>query len=661
MTVASIDIVGMRALVNEMLAARAQIEERRVAIARQFLPIDVSGEPLLQLFTVEQWIDEQVPGLRRRLAMAEAIEAQTPGVSGVVSVDESKLSTATPEEARARAKRAAELLAGQNIQPGSSWDDLAKNGPSQELLDLLAANAVDPYFAAELAKLTKPEDVAAIIRAASSWRTAVAGSPQTSITLADADARYEWLLSGLGETLGLASRGTGDLKLPDSWRDGWVRTMTDLSKGEVGLAKPRTAALSLVMSRGTWDTVMLQQTATALAAVEVAYGPHAWGAVGTGNIVTPGGAKYTDPLAGVMAAVSRDPVAAQWLFTQQPGRTVTIDGEQVAVPDFLEHSLRRNWPDDKGEAFFAALRTATTPYEGGSTVSLDISTHAKDLVAKLKAEYEAAEAAAEAADHGWFSTVGHIVLDLLGMVPLLGEVFDGANAGWYTAEGNYVDAGLSAGGMVPIVGWMSVGGKWVRRIFTADELLLIGRQMDALPVNATDIRLRPDTLTSPVHVSTRPEWLRRMDEGKEFENSVSPDIVAAGGSTQVRVLQQDVDAAGKPLFDEAGNPVYRNSYPYNVVDGHIPGVEIIEIKDTQFASVTEAHAFSELRDLANKYAEGVPIASVPSTPAALAGRTLEGQKVLVVPVQTEEIPQAILDKATSLGIIIRDSAGKVYL
>jgi hypothetical protein len=380
----------------------------------------------------------------------------------------------------------------------------------------------------------------------------------------------------------------------------------------------------------------------------------------SGNLVAPGGAKYVDPLAGVMAAVSRDPVAAQWLFSQQPGRTVTIDGEQIALPDFLEHSLRRTWPDDQGEAFFAALRTATTPYEGGSTVSLDISTHAKDLVAKLKTEYEAAEAAAKAADHGWFSTIGHVVLDLLGMVPLVGEAFDGANAGWYTAEGNYVDAGLSAAGMVPIVGWMSVGGKWVRRIFTADELALIGRHMDDLPVNSTTIGLRPGTLTAPVHVSSRPAWLQRMLDGKGFEQSVDPDIVAAGGSTQVRVLQQEVDATGKKVFDAQGNPVYRNSYPYNVVDGHIPGEEIIEVKDTQFASVTEAHAFSELRDLANKYPEGVPIASVPSTPAALAGRTLEGQKVLVVPVQTAPIPQAILDKATQLGIVIRDNTGKVY-
>ncbi|MFD5898987.1 RHS repeat-associated core domain-containing protein [Streptomyces sp. NPDC060366] len=47
------------------------------------------------------------------------------------------------------------------------------------------------------------------------------------------------------------------------------------------------------------------------------------------------------------------------------------------------------------------------------------------------------------------SDIGHAVLDVAGQVPVIGEVADGANAIWYAAEGNRVDAGISAAGMIP--------------------------------------------------------------------------------------------------------------------------------------------------------------------------------------------------------------------
>lgn len=47
---------------------------------------------------------------------------------------------------------------------------------------------------------------------------------------------------------------------------------------------------------------------------------------------------------------------------------------------------------------------------------------------------------------------GHLALDALGFIPALGAVADGANAVWYAAEGNYVDAVFSAAAAVPGAG-----------------------------------------------------------------------------------------------------------------------------------------------------------------------------------------------------------------
>jgi len=57
------------------------------------------------------------------------------------------------------------------------------------------------------------------------------------------------------------------------------------------------------------------------------------------------------------------------------------------------------------------------------------------------------------------SEVGHTVLDVGGMIPVVGAVADGINAGWYAAEGDYTNAGLSLAGMVPGVGDAATAAK----------------------------------------------------------------------------------------------------------------------------------------------------------------------------------------------------------
>lgn len=64
---------------------------------------------------------------------------------------------------------------------------------------------------------------------------------------------------------------------------------------------------------------------------------------------------------------------------------------------------------------------------------------------------------------GLFSTIGHGILDVAGLVPLIGEPADGINAIWYTAEGDYTNAGLSAAAMVPIWGWGATGAKAINK------------------------------------------------------------------------------------------------------------------------------------------------------------------------------------------------------
>ncbi|MGW3994009.1 hypothetical protein ACWEF6_11030 [Amycolatopsis sp. NPDC004772] len=58
-----------------------------------------------------------------------------------------------------------------------------------------------------------------------------------------------------------------------------------------------------------------------------------------------------------------------------------------------------------------------------------------------------------------WADAGHQLLDLVGYIPIAGEVADGANALWYLGEGDGLNAGLSAAAAVPFVGWAAAAGK----------------------------------------------------------------------------------------------------------------------------------------------------------------------------------------------------------
>tara|TARA_R110002020_G_scaffold289883_1_gene505339 strand:- start:884 stop:2200 length:1317 start_codon:yes stop_codon:yes gene_type:complete len=68
-------------------------------------------------------------------------------------------------------------------------------------------------------------------------------------------------------------------------------------------------------------------------------------------------------------------------------------------------------------------------------------------------------------ESGWTaSDYGHLALDLIGFIPILGEFADLSNAIWYVAEGDFLEAGLSLISMIPVVGdVIGKGGKLIVR------------------------------------------------------------------------------------------------------------------------------------------------------------------------------------------------------
>jgi RHS repeat-associated protein len=86
--------------------------------------------------------------------------------------------------------------------------------------------------------------------------------------------------------------------------------------------------------------------------------------------------------------------------------------------------------------------------------------------------------------------IGHTVLDVAGMVPVIGEAADLVNGAWYAAEGDWVNAGLSFAGAIPFAGWAATGTKYAVKY--GDEALALARRGDDVPAPRA-----PDAPSSP--------------------------------------------------------------------------------------------------------------------------------------------------------------------
>ena len=92
----------------------------------------------------------------------------------------------------------------------------------------------------------------------------------------------------------------------------------------------------------------------------------------------------------------------------------------------------------------------------------------KTSVAAAGASSNPSGGAETEAEQGWWKSWGsgvlHGVLDVAGLVPGIGEVADLANAAIYAAEGDYVNAAISAAAAVPFAGWAATGAKAAKRV-----------------------------------------------------------------------------------------------------------------------------------------------------------------------------------------------------
>lgn len=557
MTTCSINLAQMAELVSALETASTELPVDRGRLTWRLEYVWLSAYQARRTDPVAGWAQEELPGVRRRLALARQIEASEPGIQTTVTIDEDAISTATPQEARERADRAAELIA-----------DYGDGDVPAELVELLAENSSDPYFAAQFASLVTPEQLSEAILGMSAARVSMAEMAfmdSDRERIEEWDTAYESMLDDLGTTLGTASFGTGDLAPPEGAAQDWLAAITDeYAPGQAG-------ALGLVISRGTFSDEFIGEVASGLLDHEINYGvedmwmDRSWGLDYDGAIDPVHGddegdptgyTQYYDPMTGVMDALSRSPGAATDVFGSGLLSTVQIEDEDVDVNAYLKYVLmERKWPIDQGDAGYAAVATAMTPYEGGSTLSSGVAADAMNVLTAFEEEIlERTE------NKNPVSEFGHLVLDVLGMVPFIGEPVDAINAFWYYAEGDVVNGSLTAAAMVPFGGWIAVGGKWIRRGDAAADIAAGGLRLDGVPDLA--------------RVSDGPGNFRRVNDRHSATSAAYQQQVSGFPSDfTYNVNGVEFDGYLDDVLLEAKGP----NYAWMVTDGQFrPGMNVID-------------------------------------------------------------------------------------
>ena len=100
-----------------------------------------------------------------------------------------------------------------------------------------------------------------------------------------------------------------------------------------------------------------------------------------------------------------------------------------------------------------------------------------------------------------------------------------------------------------------------------------------------------------------------------------------------------------------------------VLDSYDPLSAIVSRKYTQIAEIKPETWGGYLAELQRKYSPGETVKDSPSMRdkyPGLVGKKISGRLYLEVPPQTAPVPDWALRAASDLGIIIRDSDGRIY-
>lgn len=378
----------------------------------------------------------------------------------------------------------------------------------------LAANRGDPDFAWFFASQVTPRELGDALGSA-------AGTSKGAPLRDGLDAAtYDLALTDLAGVLALATRGTGNRALDGAWTTNLLDAMKPMSaSGEDGDRGRQDVAneqnLLLLLSRGYWSDDFLKSATTKFWDWDHASGNAAWTSVALTDAKyapAPNGAYLTDGILALAAALTANPDASNWAFTDfKPGtKNINFDGEDHALGNFtyylfFEHQFPGGTAtEDESVGMSAAVTAlqaaipatdtvnavsaseidvATVPTPGPAADAATLQALAKSLTEPHDGSFwsnawQALKRVATAVWQ-WIKRWGHTVLTVLSLVPIapIAIAAGSVNAAWYAVDGDYASAGLALVAVIPALALAKIA-----------SLAKGGAAVDDVAMAATDAR-----------------------------------------------------------------------------------------------------------------------------------------------------------------------------
>lgn len=183
------------------------------------------------------------------------------------------------------------------------------------------------------------------------------------------------------------------------------------------------------------------------------------------------------------------------------------------------------------------------------------------------------------------------VLDIAGLIPVVGEVADGVNGVIYSARGDALNATLSFSAMIPIAGWASTGGKLAKK---GSDLYQSRNVLSTENVESIYSPIYQDVVNSPLGKTQNqldilynthsqlgtPKALRFNFPSAKTE--IPTTIKSGDADVKTEIKNVDIEAKGVygPYYDEA-KKLHENNpdwYPNPVESTIVKGKELKEAR-----------------------------------------------------------------------------------
>ncbi len=373
-----IDPDALKGTIDSVRRDQERLRDRASYYKTQLAYYGLGSEELSDIVRVAGWARDELPMLKRRYHLAMNMDSDAyPGSTGMVRINEARVSRAANAEAVKDAKRATELVK-------KDREDLSPE-EFDELNELFAENYDEYPFAERIVGALGAKKTLQFWYEMSN----VGSSPEYSQAsgfkrLDDLDEMQKHF------SLTVAQASNSDSSAMEKWKQDMVAIGGDPIRdpnGDLG-GRKGFVVMSNLMRYGDYDDKFLENYGTALVKedrriTENVGGryPFGWGTEGTVNYL--GNDSGNDPLTGYMKALANSPDAATKFFTaEQKGE----GGKPETNFKYLFEA--RKWPDESvtgRNSMGHALEAATTGHRPGEPATIEDIKHSKEQAALFSA------------------------------------------------------------------------------------------------------------------------------------------------------------------------------------------------------------------------------------------------------------------------------------